>query len=594
MKRLLLVFLLISGYFTVRAAKIDYVLSMSQPHTHYFEVTINVNENKDAFLDFKMPVWAPGSYLVREFAKNVDWFSAKTSDGKALSWDKTDKNTWRVITKGVKSLSVSYKVYAYELSVRTSFLDASHGFVSSSSVFMYVDKMKNLNGSVQIIPHESFKQISTGMERVFPKNNPNPAGQTFVYDDYDRLADSPIEIGNQEVFTFEAAGVLHEVCMYGKANYNIPDLQRDMAKVVEEATKVCGENPNKRYVFIIHNVTVSSGGLEHLNSTTLEVNRWTYSGSSYVGFLSLVAHEYFHLWNVKRIRPFALGPFDYDHENYTHLLWVMEGFTSYYDELLLKRAGFHDQEAYLRALNGAINSMENRPGTKVQSMAASSFDAWIKAYRPNENSVNTEISYYTKGQVLGALLDMFIIASTDGEKKLDDLMKYLYNEYYKKQKRGFTDMEFVKATSLIAGMNMSDFFEKYVNDVTPIDYAFFLSPLGMEMKKTKAGDEIEMGMRLNSNMTIREVITGGSAYESGLNVNDEIISIDGYRVNYSGFTKMINMKKPGDVAIFLISRDEIMMEIPVKLLPGNQYSYQATVSNQTNETQERLFNVWIN
>ena len=597
MKKLILIFFAVLSLLNGYSQNLTYHLKMSEPHTHYFEVEIEVNNNKDKTLDFKMPVWAPGSYMVREFAKNVDWFSAK-GDDKELSWNKTDKNTWRVNTNGAKKVSVSYKVYAYELSVRTSFLDASHGFVSGSGVFMYIDKKKHLSGQLLIWPHKSFSQISTGLERMFAKNNEfNAPNNIYLFPDYDVLADSPIEIGNQEIFHFNAAGVEHEVCMYGKGNYNVEQLQKDMALIVESATKVYGENPNSRYVFIIHNVTVSSGGLEHLNSTTLEVNRWSYSGSSYLGFLSLVAHEYFHLWNVKRLRPNTLGPFDYDNENYTTLLWVMEGFTSYYDELLLKRSGFYDQKEYLKTLSQTINAIENRPGSKVQSMAESSFDAWIKGYRPNENSVNTQISYYTKGQLLGALLDMEIIASTNGEKKLDDLMKYLYNEYYKKLKRGMTEQEFRLAAEKIAGKKLDRFFNDYVYSTKEIDYAAIFQPLGLELQKTAAGDPINMGMRVadaGGQLIIKEITEGGSAYHSGLNVNDEIISIDGFRVNSAGYSKAIAMKKPNESAKFMISRDNVMMELDIKLLPGNQYSYQAIVTVQSNVTQEKLLNKWLN
>lgn len=597
MKKLIILLLAIHLVATSFAQKIEYHLKMSEPHTHYFEVEINISGNKDKFLDFKMPVWAPGSYMVREFAKNVDWFTAK-SGNQDLSWTKINKNTWRVTTNNVKSLKVSYKVYAYELSVRTSFLDASHGFVSGSSVFMYLDKKKNLGGQLFIWPHESFKQISTGLDRLFAKNNEfNALNNVYLFPDYDVLADSPIEIGNQEVFHFTASGVDHEVCMYGKGNYNREQLQKDMAAIVEACTAVYGENPNSRYVFIIHNVTVSSGGLEHLNSTVLEVNRWNYSGSSYLGFLSLVAHEYFHLWNVKRSRPLSLGPFDYDNENYTTLLWVMEGFTSYYDELLLKRAGFYTQNEYLKTLSQTINAVETRPGTYVQSMAESSFDAWIKGYRTNENSVNTQISYYTKGQLLGALLDMEIINSTGGEKKLDDLMKFLYQEYYKKLKRGFTEQEFKLAAEKIAGKKLDSFFADYVYSTKAINYDYFFTPIGLKLKKTEAGEPINMGMRVSESggqVLIKEVTAGGSAYQSGLNVNDEILAVDGFRVNYGSYTRAINLKKPDEMADFLISRDNVIMHIPVKLMPGNHYSYQALVTDQTTVTQEKLLKKWLN
>ena len=339
----------------------------------------------------KMPIWSPGSYLAREFDKNVDLVTAKDENGKSLEVHKTSKNAW-LITKGkAKKITVNYEVYAFELTVRTSFLDLTHGFVSGSSVFMYVDGHKKESGSLEVVRYGGFKKITTALKRA-GDGIQKETSENFVFDNYDQLVDCPIEIGNQEEFSFDAAGVKHHVGIFGAGNYEVEQLKKDMKRVVEAATDVFGQNPNKEYTFIIHNVTNGQGGLEHTNSTTLSVNRWTYQGSDYVGFLSLVAHEYFHLWNVKRIRPVELGPFDYDNENYTSLLWVMEGFTSYYDELLLLRAGYYTKEQYLRKLFGTLNYVEGSPGARVQPVAHASYDAWIKAYRPNENSRNTRSS----------------------------------------------------------------------------------------------------------------------------------------------------------------------------------------------------------
>lgn len=257
---------------------------------------------------------------------------------------------------------------------------------------------------------------------------------SFRFDSYDQLVDCPIEIGNQDIFEFMAAGVKHTVAMYGEGNYNPEELKRDMAIIVEEETKVFGVNPNENYVFIVHNVVGGDGGLEHTNSTVLSVDRWTYAGSEYLSFLNLVAHEYFHLWNVKRIRPIALGPFNYDQEVYTNLLWVMEGFTSYYDELILRRCGFYTEDVFLKKLQSSINYVEGSIGSRVQPVSHASFDAWIKAYRPNENSTNTSMTYYSRGSVLGAVFDAMVIKHSNGKECLDHVLKYLYETYYVSKK----------------------------------------------------------------------------------------------------------------------------------------------------------------
>mgnify|MGYP006234023825 CR=1 FL=1 len=393
--------------------EVNYKLKMERPQNHYFQVEMTVNDVEKEEVIVKLPVWSPGSYLVREFSKNLDLVTAVDDKGKALEVKKISKNAWKVSKSKGADFTVKYEVYAFELTVRTSFLDLTHGFVSGPSVFMYVDGLKEKSGNLEIYPYEGFSKITTALPKA-GESVASDGSTTYTYADYDQLVDCPIEIGNQVEFDFDAAGVKHHVGIYGAGNFSIKDLKRDMAKIIEAATDVFGQNPNKDYTFIIHNVTNGQGGLEHVNSTTLSVNRFTYSGNEYRNFLSLFAHEYFHLWNVKRIRPVELGPFDYDNENYTSLLWVMEGFTSYYDELLLLRAGYYSKEEYLRKLFGTLNYVEGSPGARVQPVAHASFDAWIKAYRPNENSRNTTISYYSKGSVIAAILDAKIITRYKG------------------------------------------------------------------------------------------------------------------------------------------------------------------------------------
>ncbi|MCB9360058.1 MAG: M61 family metallopeptidase [Flavobacteriales bacterium] len=566
--------LFILSFFTlsfISGSEINYEVSMPEPHTHYFQVKMEISDFEKEYVDIKMPVWAPGSYLVREFAKSVEDLSAK-GNNKELQTEKVDKNTWRIHSKNAKNISISYSVYAFEMSVRTSFLDASHGYFNGTSIFMFIEELKNNPISLEIIPFKDWKKVSTSLTKVgdFKYTAPN----------YDILVDSPVEIGNHITFDFTSAGVLHHVAMYGEGNYDIEKLKIDMAKVTQAATDVFGENPNKEYTFIIHNLTNGSGGLEHLSSTTLQVNRWTYDEDSYKGFLSLVAHEYFHLWNVKRIRPIELGPFDYNNENYTDLLWVMEGFTSYYDELLLYRAGIYSEDEIIGKFKGSINNIENQPGNKVQPVADASFDAWIKAYRPTENSYNTTISYYTKGSVIANMLDLKIINATKGEKTLDDVMKYLYNEYYKKEQRGFTSPEIKKAIETVSGLDLTDFFKNYIYGVETFDYPTIFGYAGFKIE-TVLNQKPSFGVRLSNNI-IKSVTRNSSAYDGGLNVNDEIIAINGYRVN-DNLIDFIETKNVGDNVSVLISRDEIIqtIEFPLKER-GNTYYYILKESKEMN------------
>lgn len=555
---LLLLFLYFS--FNALAIKIDYEVGMSLPNSHYFEVEMSVSDIKAKELQIKMPVWAPGSYLVREFAKSVNLVKATDENGKALDVKKVNKNTWVIPTNKIKSVKINYEVYAFELSVRTSFLDDSHGYINGTSVFMYVDGYKNTPGTVKIKPHESFKKISTSMK--------NTGGTTYSFKDYDELADSPIEIGNQHIFEFDAAGVKHTVAMYGEGNYDEEVLKRDMAKIVEAETKVFGINPNKEYLFIIHNLTNPSGGLEHKSSTTLQVNRWTYEGDDYFGFLSLVAHEYFHLWNVKRLRPKSLGPFDYDNENYTDLLWVMEGFTSYYDELILRRAGFYKEEDYISTLMSTTNYVESLPGNKVQPVAHASFDAWIKAYRHNENSMNTTISYYSKGTILAAMLDLYIINKYNGEKGLDHFLQHLWAKTYGKDGSGFTEDEFQKHLESFLGEGMDWFFTNHVYDTKPIDYQSFYNAVGIKIVKDRAPAKPYLGVRTSDSggkLMVNGVYAGSPAESGGISVNDEIISLDGYRVDNSSFNSMLAKKNIGDEVEITLARDNIIKTYKIQL-----------------------------
>ena len=565
MKKILLILLLLPTIL-LHAANISYEVSMPEPHTHYFNVKMNVTDYEKDYFDVQMPVWSPGSYLVREFSKGVEAVSA-TFNKKMLRIEKINKNTWRVYADKANNVVINYKVYAFELTVRTSFIDASHAYFNGTSIFMYVDELKNTPHNLTIIPFKEWKKISTSLP-VMPIDGKSKGFQ-YQAPNYDILVDSPVEIGNQDTFDFTAAGVLHHVAMYGKGNYEIETLKTDMAKVVEACTDVFGENPNKEYTFIIHNIN-HGGGLEHLSSTTLQADRWTYTGGAYKGFLSLVAHEYFHLWNVKRIRPETLGPFNYNEENYTNLLWVMEGFTSYYDELILYRAGIYNDDEILRKFNGSINHIENQPGNAVQPVTHASFDAWIKFYRKNENSNNTTVSYYTKGSVIANMLDLTIINATKGKKNLDDVMKLLYSVYYKKADRGITDAEMKAALETVAGINLDSFYEKYIDGTQTFDYKTIFGNAGLSVE-TIENKDASLGATTKGNM-VTKVKRGSSAYKGGLNVNDEIIAVDGFRVS-GDVDSYIDGRSVGDEVSILINRGDLMQTLTFPLLEKGSTSY---------------------
>jgi predicted metalloprotease with PDZ domain len=368
---------------------LSYVLEMPNPHTHYFDVTMKINNAqkiaKDGKVQVKMATWTPGSYLIREYARNIDNVNA-TANGKSAGVTKIDKNTWEIDCGTSDEVIVEYSIYCYELTVRTSYLDDTHGYVNGASVFMYVPELMKDKATLTVKPHASFAKVSTALKNI--------SGFNYEIKSFDELVDSPIEIGNQELLYFEAAGVKHTIAMYSNQplDYDKEEVLSAYKKVVNAATGVVGEHPCEEYLFIVHHLPGIGGGLEHLYSTTCQTSPAAYASErAFRGFMGLIAHEYFHLWNVKRIRPEALGPFDYENENYTHLLWVSEGFTSFYQDDLIRRAGMMSEDDYLRYMASDLNSIENSPGQEVQAVAESSWDAWIKYYRRNENSQNTTV-----------------------------------------------------------------------------------------------------------------------------------------------------------------------------------------------------------
>lgn len=583
--------------------KIAFEVSFKEPQAHYAEVQMNISGLAKDYVDVKMPVWTPGSYLIREFEKSVEEFKA-TAGGKQVKVEKVRKNTWRIFSAKAANIKINYRVYAFEISVRTPFIDDSHAFLSPTGIFMHPDGMIKSPSTVKIIPFNTWSKVSTGLEPV--------AGEQFTYKatDFDILYDSPIEVGNQDVFEFMAAGVRHEVAMFGGGNYDKEKLKVDMAKIVEEITAVYGENPNKHYTFIVHNFLRGGGGLEHLNSTTLGATRNAYNTETgYKGFLALVAHEYHHLWNVKRLRPVALGPFDYDNENYTTNLWVAEGFTSYYENKYMHRAGFNDDATFINDLAGAIGTVTNTLGAKYQSAASSSYDAWIIGYRPNENSKNNSISYYSKGEVIGILMDLEIINATKGAKSLDDVMKAMYLQC-KTLKRGYTDAEFKAMVEKISGISFTNFWAKYVNGVDDAEYVKYFGYAGIDVATENAtpGKPVSGAsgqLTNNGTISVSSITRNSAAWIAGLNVNDEIISLDDVTVSDAlanirlrspmlslETLPVVSKKSIGDVLKLKIKRDGIEKEISLTLKENPSVRLKATINANATPAQKAVFKKW--
>jgi len=571
--------------------KIHFEVSFPEVQAHYIEVKMSVTNLNQPYVDLKMPVWSPGSYLIREYAKNVERFRSLDKTGNTITYQKISKNTWRIPTESLDQIEVVYAVYGFETSVRTNFFDSDHAFIVPTATFLYIDNWIDHPTTVSIDLKDTWTSISTGLEQI--------EEHKFYAPNFDILYDSPIEAGNQDIWKFQAAGVEHECAMVGGGSYDKARLTKDITRIVEEETRIWGSNPNKRYVIITHNYQSGGGGLEHLNSTVLGASRNAYlNETSYKNYLSLVAHEYFHLWNVKRLRPKALGPFNYDAENYTTGLWIMEGFTSYYDNLIIKRCGFYSEKEYLSLLANDFNIVLNRPGHAIQSAAASSFDTWIKYYRPDENSINSGISYYNKGAMLTALLDIKIIAATEGKLKLDDVIREAYEEFFLKLDRGFEENEFKSLGERIAGTSLDDIFDAAHQD-GELDYNDYFNLVGYEIIDTNVNNNtLTLGITTNKVdglISVATVEKDSGAYEAGLNVRDELIAINNNRLDVKDkeIDFIVQHAKEGELLNFLVARDGLVREIPVQIRKNTKKIYEIRPLKDQTFLQELLGKIWM-
>jgi len=541
-----------------------------------------------------MPVWTPGSYLVREFERHVQDFAATDASGQALQWEKLNKDSWRVVTKASGDWRATYRVYANELSVRTNELNSDHAFWNNAALLMYLEGFLSAPSTLQILAPQPWKVATPLPLEPGPKN-------TFRAENFDILYDSPVEVSNFKTLLFNVNGVPHRIVIDGEGNYDPARMQADVKKIVEAAVELMGgEIPYRDYTFFLHLRSNTGGGLEHLNSTALGFRRFGFKPEAgYRGFLSLVAHEFFHLWNVKRIRPDALGPFDYTKENYTRLLWVAEGVTSYYENVILRRAGLISDKDFLADAARGFQDLQNTPGRLVMSAEEASFDAWIKYYRQDENSINSQVSYYDKGAILGLLLDLEIRKRSRGTKSLDDVMRYLYSEFYKKD-RNYTPKDFQTISEMMAGSSLEEFFAKYVRGREELDYNSALAAAGLRLDTIGATPKpVEMAYlgadvaQENDRLIVRRVYAGSPAYEQGLNTGDQIVAFNNMRATKDFFDARIAEKRLGDLVNLAIFRFDDLSLLAIKLGGRIPPAYLVVPVANPSEEQKRIYQSWV-
>jgi len=549
---------------------------------HVFKVTLQVDQPDPLGQEFKLPAWIPGSYMVREFARHIVQIKASSS-GKKVALTKLDKHGWRA-APATGPLTLEYEVYAWDLSVRSAHLDQTHGFFNGTSVFLRVLGQEQSRHVVDIQKPSEPECAKWRVATTLPLLKAKLYGfGTYAAQNYDELIDHPVEMGTFAKVTFSVLGVPHDFILTGV----VPNV--DLERIASDLEKICAYQialfepktkraPVDRYVFLTMAVGDGYGGLEHRASTALLCSRselpvkgGAAASDGYITFLGLCSHEYFHTWNVKRIKPDAFADYDLQQENYTSLLWFFEGVTSYYDDLVLLKSGVINESTYFTLVSKVLNGVLRGAGRNLQSLAESSFDAWSKYYRQDENSPNAIVSYYTKGSLLAMTLDLTIRRATAGKKSLDDLMRLLWQKFGRDfyqlaqggRQQGVSEQQLEELTAQLTGLKMKSFFDQYVRGTRELPLADLLPDFGVQLADLRKADKPSLGVKLkndNNDCKLLQVYTGSAAHQAGLSAGDILVAIEGLRVSGADtVSKLLSSYRVGtQIVVHAFRRDELM------------------------------------
>jgi predicted metalloprotease with PDZ domain len=570
---------------------IRYRVLPRNPEAHLFEVTCTVEDPDPAGQRFALPAWIPGSYLIRDFARHVVRVHAN-SGRRALAIAKLDKHTW-IVEPSPSQITVTIEVYAWDLSVRGAHLDPTHAFFNGPSVFLRVLGREDRACEVDILRPTGVRyrnwRVATSMPR---RSAPAYGFGTYRAADYDELIDHPVEMGEFSLVSFRAAGVPHDVVITGRHDADLDRLARDLKRLCEWHIDLFGRPaPMDRYVFLVMAVGEGYGGLEHRASTALLCSRddLPQTGEksiteSYRTFLGLCSHEYFHTWNVKRIKPAAFTPYDLDRENYTALLWAFEGVTSYYDDLALVRSGLIGEKDYLELLGRSLTGLARTGGRLKQTVAEASVDAWIKYYRQDENSPNSQVSYYLKGSLVALCLDLLIRSRSRGRKSLDDVMRALWQQHG--SGAGVAEDGWERLAEAVSGVRLRSFFDRALRSHEELPVRQLLAGVGIELHTRPAesaadrggrpagrsaaalGDRVTLGARTGDDALgakLTHVLDGGSAQAAGLSAGDVLVAVDGLRVTNRTLERRLEKFRPGARARMHAFRRDELIEVDVVL-----------------------------
>jgi len=564
-------------------APVRHDVRVASLHGHRYAVCLTI-ARPAAMQRVSLPAWIPGSYLIREFARHLLPLHA-TQGGTARACRQIDKSTWDIDCDPRRPLVLRYEAYAFDASVRTAWLDGERGFFNGTSLLLRVHGQEQVTHElcVHAPPQRRDWQLATAMTPV--QVDARGFGR-WRADDYDELVDHPVTLGAFWSGSFKAGGVPHRLVVTGAPPaFDGARLLRDTQKICETAIRLwhgAKAPPQRHYLFMLNAVDDGYGGLEHRASTALICGRRDLPrhdapasaaqvGDGYLTLLGLISHEYFHTWNVKRLRPAEFTRYDYQQENYTRLLWFFEGFTSYYDDLLLRRAGLIDDAAYLKLLTKTVNQVQQAPGRHVQSVAQASFDAWVRYYRPDENTPNSTISYYTKGALVALCLDLTL--RREGRATLDDVMRAVWQRC-----RGgpMTEADFADTLADIGGRRFDAEIAAWVHGTDELPLRELLQAQGVQVLEEPSQLAQTLGLRLGDGpgVTLKVVLDGGPAAAAGLAAGDEWLGIElpartrrsdasGWRLSrlddlplYAGAARQI---------VALVARDQRLLRLPLTL-----------------------------
>jgi predicted metalloprotease with PDZ domain len=578
-----------------RVETVEYRVAMDQRHAHLFDVEALVPTGGGP-IDLHLPAWTPGSYLLREFARHLQDLVCDDGEGRVLRVEKIDKATWRVDAAGAARVRARYRVYAWDLTVRTAHLDDTHAFWNGACLFLYADATRELRARVTVDAPSGWR-VTVGLDA-----DPGSAS-AFIAKSYDELVDSPFEVGTHELIEFSAQNRPHRLAVWGRLEVDRGQLTDDIRKIIDAAQAVFSDEvPYPDYTFLLLLAPGGYGGLEHARSTTLLNSPFTFHPRKrYEDFLELVSHEFFHLWNVKRIRPEALGPFDYQREAYTRSLWLMEGLTSYYDRYLLVRAGLLKPGRFLDKLGEDLAKIAATPGRVHQSLEEASFDAWIKFYRPDENSVNSTISYYLKGGVVATLLDLEIRSRTRGAgagaKTLDDVMRALWRRY-REHGRGFADGDAQAIFESASGIELGAFFDRHVRGRGELDAKALLRSVGLEIAPPEPDDAPTLWLGVTTKedpagLAVTSALEGGPGQAGGLYAGDTVVAIDGYRATSQLVKDRLASRASGDTVELTVFRRDQLRTVRVTLGEKPPERFELRAAEGATDAERAAYQAWL-